>query len=192
MGRIGSVLVGSLIGAQVVSAEEVKAPPPVWSGKGELSYVATSGNSDTKTLGAAAETEYQPGVWSAKARVEFVRSEANGVENARSFGSLLRGARKLSPRLEVYALGAYVENKFAGIDHRLAGEGGVAYLLVPPEPHSLKVETGLGYTKEDRTLGADRSFGTARVGLVYKWKFSKNAEFGEEASVTEDLKDSRD
>jgi putative salt-induced outer membrane protein len=187
------VLAGGLLAAAAsAAAEEPKPPPPLWSGKGEISYVATSGNSDTKTLGAAAEAEYQPGVWSGKMRLEYVRSEAEGVVNARSFAGLLRGARKLSPRLEAYALAGYVENTFAGIDHRIAGEGGAAYQLIAPDPHSLKVEAGLGYTKEDRTVGDNRSFATARAALIYKWKLSKTAEFGEEASFTEDLKDSKD
>lgn len=178
--------------AAAALAEEPPKPPPLWSGKVEASYVATSGNSDTQTIGAAGEVEYQPLPWSAKAKIEFVRAEADGQVNARSFGALLRGARKLSPRLETYAQGAYVENTFAGIDHRVAGEGGLAFLLIPPEPHSLKVESGLGYTKETRTDGDDHSFGTARVGLLYKWKFSKTADFSEEASWTESLKDSKD
>ncbi|HTD51953.1 MAG TPA: DUF481 domain-containing protein, partial [Thermoanaerobaculia bacterium] len=182
--RALSCFIGCLF-SSVLLADEPPKPPPLWSGKAEVSYVATSGNSDTKTLGAAGEVEYQPGPWSGKAKLEFIRSEADGVVNARSFAGLLRGARKLTARLETYAQGAYVENTFAGIDRRLAGEGGLAYLLLPGERHTLKSEAGLGYTKENRTNGDDRSFATGRLGLLYKWKFSKTAEFSEEASYTE-------
>jgi putative salt-induced outer membrane protein len=176
----------------VLTADEAPKPPPLWSGKAEVSYVATSGNSDTKTLGAAGEAEYQPGLWSGKLKLELVRAEAGGKVNARSFAGLLRGARKLSLRLETYAQGTYLENTFAGIDRRLGGEAGLAYLLVVHDPHSLKAEGGLGYTKENRSNGDDRSFATGRLGLLYKWKFSKTAEFSEEASFTESLKDSKD
>lgn len=187
-----AVLVGVVVTTAVAVAEDPKGPPPLWSGKAEASYVATSGNSDTKTLGAAAEVEYQPGTWSAKARTELLRSEANGTVNARSFSSLLRGARKLTPRLEAYGQGNYLENTFAGIDHRLAGEAGLAYLVIPPGPHSLKAEGGLGYTRESRVAAGTRSFATAREGINYKWKFSKTGEFEEDAAVTEDLADSKD
>src|SRR5262249_14434270 len=108
-----------------LSGDEPPKPPPLWSGKAEVSYVATSGNSDTKTLGAAGEAEYQPLPWSAKLKLEFVRAESNGVVSARSFAGLLRGARKLSDRLETYAQAGYLENTFAGIDHRVAGEAGI-------------------------------------------------------------------
>lgn len=178
-------------------AEDPPKPPPVWSGKAEASYVATSGNSDAKSLGAAGEVAYVPGVWNFKASFGFIRSESNGDETARSFEGLLRAARKLTPRLEIYGQGTYRENRFAGIDHQWAGEAGAAYQFLSGDPHSLKVEAGLGYTKESRILPApfgteDRNFTTARVGLEYKWKFSKTGEFSEEASFTEDLKDSKD
>jgi len=189
--RVALCVLGSSLSVGLL-ADEPPKPPPLWSGKAEVSYVATSGNSDTKTLGAAGEAEYQPLPWSAKLKLEFVRAESNGVVSARSFAGLLRGARKLSARLETYAQGTYLKNTFAGIDHRLAGEAGVAYLILPGETHTLKSEAGLGYTKEDRTNGDDRSFGTGRLGLLYKWKFSKTAEFSEEVSFTESLKDSSD
>lgn len=184
-----------LLLAAAAIAEEVKPPPPpppLWSGKAELSFVSTSGNTDTQTLGGAAEVEYQPGVWSGKAKVAFIKSESNGTENARSFEALLRGARKLSVRLEAYALGGYLKNRFAGIDGRYAGEGGLAYELLPPGAHSLKAEAGIGYTKENRTTGFDRSFMTARGGLLYKWKLSKTSEFANETSFTQDLRSSKD
>lgn len=71
----------------------------------------------------------------------------------------------------------------------------MAYQFLSGDPHSLRVEAGFGYTKEQRILPAgteDRNFSTARIGLEYKWKFSKTGEFSEEASYTRDLKDSRD
>src|ERR1700687_4456821 len=135
--------IGCLLPA-FITADEPPKPPPLWSGKAEVSYVATSGNSDTKTLGAAGEGEDQPGPRAGKGTLEVIRPEANGVVNAGSLAGLLRGARKLTARLETYAQAAYVENTFAGIDHRLAGEAGLAYLLLPGERHPLRSEAGLG------------------------------------------------
>jgi putative salt-induced outer membrane protein len=187
----------------VLRADDPPKPPPIWSGKAEASYVATSGNSDAKTLGAGGEVVYAPapGVWNFKLSLAFIRAETNGTESARAFDGVLRAARKLTPRLEAYGQGAYRENKFAGIDHQWAGELGLAYQFLNADPHSLKLEAGFGYTKERRLQPAppagpggteDRNFSTARAGLEYKWKISKTAEFSEEASYTRDLKDSSD
>lgn len=49
--------------ATALLAQEPPAPPtqpPLWSGKGELSFVSTTGNSDTQTLGTGLDVAYQP------------------------------------------------------------------------------------------------------------------------------------
>ncbi len=185
------------LAARAARADDPPKPPPVWSGKAEASYVATSGNSDAKTLGAAGEVLYAPGVWNYKASLAFIRSESDGVETARTFEGLLRAARKLNPRLEIYGLGTYRQNRFAGIDGQFAGEAGAAWQFLSGDPHSLKLEGGLGYTSERRILPASagietRNFATARAGLDYRWKLSKTSELSDEASFTEDLNDSKD
>jgi putative salt-induced outer membrane protein len=188
-------LLASFLLCAEAAAQEAKAPPPpppLWSGKAEVSFVSTSGNSDTQTLGAGAEVEYQPGIWSGKARLDYIESEANGTTNARSLAALLRGARKLTGRLEAYAQGNYLKNTFAGIERRLSGEAGLAYGLLPPGAHALKAQAGLGYTSEHRVAASDRSFASASAGLLYKWTFSKTADFSNEATYTQDLKESSD
>lgn len=188
---LGCFVLG-MVPSAVARAADPPPPPPLWSGKAELSYVATSGNTSTQTLGAAGEILYQPNPWSVLFRGTFVRAEADGDLKARAVTALLRGARKLCPRLEIYIQDFYLENSFAGIDHRLAAEGGLAYSVLIDGPHLLKAEAGLGYTKEVRVLGDDLSFASARAGLSYKYVFSKSADFSDEASFTEDLKDTGD
>ena len=65
-------------------------PPPLWSGQGELSFVSTSGSSDTQTLGVGAEVAYQPLPWSFSFKSAFVRNEADGGEKANSLTAMLR------------------------------------------------------------------------------------------------------
>jgi len=179
-------------------AEDSPPPPtptPLWSGKGELSFISTSGNSDTQTLGAAAEVAYKPGGggrWSFLFRSAFVRSEADDVENARSFLATIRAARSISPRLEAFARGEYLQNTFAGIDGRISGEAGGAYAIFPNPPNKLKGEIGLGYTRENRVVGEDLSFPSARAGLLYEWQISKRAVYTEELSFIQNLEESED
>ncbi|MEO6327257.1 MAG: DUF481 domain-containing protein [Thermoanaerobaculia bacterium] len=175
-----------------VDTPPAAAPPPLWSGKAELSYVSTSGNTSTQTIGAAGELLYQPSPWSVLFRGAFVRAEADGDLKARSVSALVKGSRDLSPRLGLFVQAGYLENTFAGIDHRIAAEGGVSYAIIASGRHLLKAEFGLGYTKETRLLGDDLSFASARAGLAYKCVISKTAEFTDDASFTSDLKESRD
>lgn len=185
----------SLAAALPVAAQEPAPPPapppppPLWSGQGELSFVSTSGNSDTQTLGVGAEVAYQPLPWSVAFKAAFVRNEADGEEKANSLAAMLRGARLFSPRFEAFARGDYLKNRFAGIESRVSGEGGVAYAIFPSAPHKLKAEAALGYTAERRIDAPDRNFPGARVGLLYEWQISKTAVYSEELSFIEDLED---
>lgn len=187
------LLTGTAASAVVGQAPEpTPTPPPLWAGKGELSFVATSGNTDTQTIGAAAELEYRPAPWALLFKSAFVRSEANEEENARALTATLRGSRTLSPRLEAFARADYFQNDFAGIADRYSGEGGAAYAVFPNPPNKLKVEGGIGYTRELRTPGDDLSFPTARAAFLYEWQISKTAVYAEEFSFLANLEESAD
>ncbi len=189
--RLGAVSL-LLAAALPLAAQEPPAPPappPLWSGQGELSFVSTSGNSDTQTLGVGVEAAYQPLPWSVAFKAAFVRNEADGEEKANSLAAMLRGARAFSPRLEAFARGDFLKNRFAGVDSRWSGEGGAAYALFPAPPQKVKAEAALGYTIERRIAAEDREFPSARVGLLYEWQISKTAVYSEELSFIEDLED---
>ena len=172
-------------------------PPPTCQGAAEFAFVATTGNTSTQTLGLAGSIECKPAPWGYLAKAAFIRSEANDVENAKSIDTLFRVSRDLSTRLKTYGQFIYYENQFAGIDNRYALEGGLSYLLVTTQKHSLQAEGGFGYTHENRVtlLGVpddDLSFATARLGAIYRWKLSENAEIGDDAGFTFNLSDGSD
>lgn len=174
-------------------------PPPAHTctGSAELSFVSTTGNTDTQTLGLGGSIECKPNKWTYTAKAAFIRSEADDVETAKSLDTLFRAARDLTPRLKAYGQFIYFQNEFAGIENRYAVEGGLAYLLLVNPKHSLEIDGGLGYTKEDRVevigiLDEDLSFPTARAGAIYRWKISDTAEFGDDAGFTFNLNDGED
>ena len=172
-------------------------PPPLWTGKADVSYAATSGNTDTSSLGANLELNYKPAPWTITLKGAFLRAETDSLLTAESYAASLRGARDLTPRFDVFVEGIYFRNRFAGVSNRFGGTAGAGYKVVDEKTVHLRFEGGFGYTREDRIddLGADLpalDYATARAGLQFGWKFSKSAEFTEEAYWTEDLSDTSD
>lgn len=163
------------------------APPPRWERKAELSLVATGGNTDTQTLGLGASLVFRPEGWTTDARTAFVRSEAAGLETARSLVADLRQARTLTPRVELFGRYGYLADRFAGIEHRHTGDGGVGYKLLLGPVHALRVDAGLGYTREARVVGEAVSFALANLGAAYKWQLSKSADITDAAILTQSL-----
>ena len=122
-----------------------------------MSLVATSGNSDTRTIGLGGEVTYDPGTWRWLGRVSYVESEADDQLRARSESALVEISRAFSERLDVYGRGGYQRDLFAGIERRLTTEGGLAYEVIATAPQSLQLLAGFGFTREQRVVGDDLS-----------------------------------
>ncbi len=183
--------------AQAPPPEPPPPPPHTCTGSAELSFVSTTGNTDTQTLGVGGAIECKPNKWTYTGKGAFIRSEADNVETAKSLDTLFRAARDLVPRLKAYGQFNYFQNEFAGIQNRYALEGGLSYMLFMHPKHTLEVGGGFGYTKEDRVevpgiLDEDLSFATARTGAIYRWKISETAEFGNDLAFTFNLNDGDD
>ncbi|HSE41371.1 MAG TPA: DUF481 domain-containing protein [Acidobacteriota bacterium] len=184
--------------ASVVFAHDPEElPPRMCHGTAEFSFVNTSGNTDTQTLGLGGSVECKPGLWTYLAKGAFIRSESDDVLNAKTIDALFRASRKLTDRLEAYGQFSYFQNEFAGIENRYSLEGGVLYSLITNDQHSLQVNGGIGYTNEDRVpipgiIDEDLSFASLGLGASYRWKISKTAEFGEDATFTINLNDGDD
>lgn len=163
-----------------------------WSGSAEVSLVATSGNSDTRTVGLGSEISYDPGTWKWLSRIAYVESEADDELRARSQSALVEVSRPFSERLELYARGGYLRDQFAGIERRLTTEGGLAYEAIATEPLSLQLLVGVGFTREQRAVGDDLSLGTANVTGRYEWALSETSALTDEAAFTADLNDGDD
>ena len=187
------LLLVALLAPTVLSAQDAPPPPPpippALSGKAEVSFVSTSGNTSTQTIGAAAEVEYKPSPWLFKAGFGFVRQESDDEVKARSFAALLRGGRKIADPIEAFVEARYLKNTFAGVDNRFSADAGIAWAFWKEGAHLLKAEAALGFTKEDRVVGEDLSFATARAGLSYKWVISKTAELTDDPAFIADLSD---
>jgi putative salt-induced outer membrane protein len=168
------------------------APPPPHEGTAEFSYVGTRGNSDTTAFGLAGEFIARAAPWVFTSRAGFVQNETEGALKARSFRGAFRAARTISDRLSAFGEYGYLRDTFAGIEHRNAIDGGLAYILVKPDPQTLTIEGGLGYANEKRLVDPDISTATAFAGAGYKLKLSANADISDDTRLTLSLSDGDD
>src|SRR5262245_39087108 len=167
-------------------------PPPKQEGSAEVSFVGTSGNSETQSIGLGGEFISRPAPWEFSTKVAYVRNEADSELKAESVAFLFKAARTLTPRASAFGRYTYLHDRFAGIEHRNGIEGGIAYILVDKAPHKLTVDGGLGYAHESRVTGPDLSTATLPFGAHYTWKLSETAEFAEDARFVLSLSDGDD
>jgi putative salt-induced outer membrane protein len=167
-------------------------PPPLWSGNANFAYAGTSGNTDTSSLGAGLELNYKPLPWVVTLKAAYLRGSTDGVLTAESFAGSLRGLRDLTPRLDVFVEGLYYRNTFSGIDARYGATGGAGYKIFNEKTLLLRLEAGIGYTREDLTFQETLDYASLRTGLQFAWKFARSAEFTEEFYWTDNLSDTND
>jgi putative salt-induced outer membrane protein YdiY len=173
---------------------EPPPPPPSWTGNAALSFLNTSGNTDTYVFGIGADAKYKStSPWSLALRAAFAKGEADDVETMKKFDSGIRVGRALGARTDAFADLAYLEDIYAGIDARYGAEAGVSHKLTTTGRHLLAVEGALGVIHEVRLpLKEGSDFGTARAGLDYKFVISKTAEFQNVGSFTLNLSEGDD
>ena len=187
-----SISWASIFGASVALAQTppTPTPTPVWSGSAEFSFLSTSGNTSTKSIGGALETDYKPAPWAVIFKAAYLRASNNSVLTAEQFDSSLKGSRDFTDRIGFYVETDYLRNRFAGLNSLISGEGGASYkILVGPE-HLLRADAGLGYAHEGRLTGGNRGYGSGKSGLAYKWQFSKTAAFTNDLFFLFDFSDS--
>jgi len=165
----------------------VPEPPPTWDLSGELSFVATGGNTSTTTAGVANTLTHSSNGHITRAAMAFLTSDADGVTQARSLRVQGRHGFRLGTRSELFAEAEYARDRFAGIDHRLTSGVGVSYTAPLGRRHSLRAEGSAGYNTENRLDQTEEQFATAVAALHYTWTMRPGVRLAEDAGFIGDL-----
>lgn len=181
---------GSAFAQEEAPAE---APPDPWKGALGLSYVDTSGNSETSTFGLDFKVERLPEPWGLEITGLFNRASNDGDLTAERYYLGGRVKRALNDRWELFGGLSGEKDEFAGFDLRLLAEAGVAYKLLLGPEHFLSVDAGLTYTDEDRLdPEPDASWFGGVLGLAYEWKISDTTSFTERLLYYPNFEESSD
>ena len=159
--------------------EPAPPPPPLWTGSLGFSYLATSGNSDSQTLGLTALLARQPTPWGLEISAAVNSAESEGEKTAERVLAGLRGKRAFGERWEAFGGLSWEQDEFAGFDSRTIVEAGGLFKAIVSERHLLAFDAGLTWTSEDPVIGATLDSFGAVAGLDWVWKLSKNATFRE-------------
>jgi putative salt-induced outer membrane protein len=178
-------LVAALAAWPAMAQEEGdESPEPNWVNSLGLSYVGTSGNTDTSSLGLDFKSTRKPTPWGLDFSASFTRADDNGVTTAEQYYVGGRGIRALNDRWSIFVGLAWARDPFTGFDNRWLAEGGAEFVAVKSEKHRLAFDAGLSWNSEDQiffdevameeyTETVDWFGGVA--GLTWDWAISKNA-----------------
>jgi len=182
---MGGLIVSlAAIPAVAQDAPEEAPPEPNWKNELGLSYVGTSGNTDTSSFGLDYKGNRKPTPWGLDLFASFTRAEDGGVVTAEQYYAGIRGLRQLNDRWSIFAGLSWERDPFSGFENRYLGEAGAEFLALKTDQHTLSFDAGLTWTSEDQILFDDVAmqevtesvdwFGGV-AGLTWDWAFSKSA-----------------
>jgi putative salt-induced outer membrane protein len=183
-----AVCLSLIVLALAVPALAQDTPEPAWKGTLGLSYVATSGNTDTRTLGLDLGFDRRPEPWGLEIRAAVLRAEQDGDTTAERYGASFKGKRALGDRWEVFAGVGADKDAFAGYDLRALLAGGGTYKALLGPKHLLSFDAGLTWTREDLVaLQTDagevdqptNDYLGGLLGLNYAWQISATSKLSE-------------
>lgn len=175
---LASVWLPQLAGAQdpAPTPEEATEPEPLWTSRVGLSYLATSGNTETETVGLDFEAVRRPTPWGMNASALFNSAEEDGEKTAERYYADLRGTRALAKRWDAFVGLSAERDEFAGFDLRTLVEVGAVYKAMLGPRHLLDVDFAVNYTDEDRLPpDVDESWVGGLAGASYQFAISENA-----------------
>ncbi len=183
--------VGSLLLAASAAFAEEPKNDNVWSDQAELSFVTTSGNTETTSLAGKNLLTYKftpkaVGSW----KIGGMYSEDQGATTAENYATELRFDYLYTERIYNYAMAGWNKDRFSGIDQRYYGGGGVGYKVLLGPKHFLLGEAGLNYTMEDYTDDTNSNFLTGRAFGKYEYAITKKNRFSQSLEYLYDFSDS--
>ena len=122
---------------------------PNWDLKLGLSYLATSGNTDTSSAGFDARYVRDWKLWGVEATSAAVRATRNNRRTAESYNVQARGRRRIRDGTEMTFGVRGERNRFAGIDSRTVLDASLLRPLFQSVRWKLQSLTGLSWTRED-------------------------------------------
>lgn len=140
-----------------------------------FSYLATTGNSDTRSLGFDAHYADEWGAWGLDATAAAIRASEDGLTTAENYGATIRASRKLRDRIALTAGLTGRKDRFAGIDLRTELDLAAKWTLIDRQRWSINALLGPSWVREDPVGGATDNHLGAIAQLDGVYNFTDNA-----------------
>lgn len=164
-------------------------PPPLWETQLGASFVGTSGNSETSTVGGDFAMRRRWPIWQIESQASVVRSTDRGTRTAERYLGTFRGKRTLTTLLSFTGGERLERDRFAGIDFRSLADAGLSWALIRAPRWTLDGLTSLAWLHETRLVGADKDNPTAIFQALSRVPFGTGAETTQRFAFYPDFRD---
>jgi len=168
------------------------AQEKTWKPRLELSYVKTSGNTNTETFSGKLDVEGAG--WGNRyfLRSAYILAKDGGEENANRLTSEVRLERVFTGRFFGFVGMNYSRDRFSGYDYRFSVGPGLGFDIIQKELHSLKGLISINYLCERYSVKEKQTnqFASVKNSISYQWTIKENVTFKSRAGCDFSLENS--
>ncbi|MDE2091408.1 MAG: DUF481 domain-containing protein [Gammaproteobacteria bacterium] len=168
--------------ANIATTKKVAAKEG-WQGSVSLGYLATSGNTNTRSLNGQALIGYKSDPWQDTLSVQALQASQDGNTTAENY--YLNGQSNYSFTKNDYLFGMadYLRDTFSGYQRRTSEIVGYGHRLLQTDTQQVDFELGTGARQTLYTNDTSDSELLERIAVNYLWKFTDKSNFSENLSV---------
>jgi putative salt-induced outer membrane protein len=157
----------------------------------ELSFVRTTGNTDTQTFSEKAEVKYEGKVHRLFLKNSSLFATQDRRETANRFDLIGRWERLFTDRLFGFLNASYERDRFSGYEYKISGGPGAGYDLLKTKRHELKVLGSYIYYYNRLASDGIQEYPTFKADAFYQWHIRDNLRFKENLSYILNLEDTQ-
>ncbi len=154
-----------------------------FSGRAAFGYLATSGNTDNKTMSTSFDLGWHYAPWHHSFKGAAVRASSSGVDTAEAYSLDWQTGYDFNDTTYAFGLIAWNQDKFSGYDQQVREVVGYGKRLIDTDVHKLNGEIGGGARQADLRDGASQDEAIIRLSGDYLWNISETAEFTQTLSI---------
>ena len=170
------LLLTFVLAQPIFAAEEEEEDKPL-AGNIKFGYLATSGNTETKSMNTGAEATYTLEKWVHHALVAAIYAEDSSVTTAEAYEALWRSDRSLTERDAIFGRLNWRKDRFGGFDTQFSQTVGYSRKILTGPVHELSGDLGAGARQSEDQFGVSNDEFIATAGLAYKWVLSETSDF---------------
>lgn len=154
-----------------------------WQGSVSLGYVATTGNTNTRSANTQAMAAYRKGNWANLLSLQSLDASTGGVTTSDSLDVSGQSEFSLTKTNYLFGLLDYLRNTIAGYRRRTAEILGYGRRLITTSTQQLDLELGIGARQTHFTDSTGKSRFIERIAINYLWKFTDKSNFSQTLGV---------
>ena len=174
-------LIAALFAPFALMAQD--APEGPWSGKANLGYLATSGNTENTTLKTGLEVNYTKGKWAHLLEAAAINATEDDATTTEAYALGWKSERNITDKDFMFGRLTWRKDRFGGFDTQFSQTVGYGRRLIDIDKHKLNAEIGAGARQSERRDGTEEDETIFRGGMYYKWLISETAEFRQDVTA---------